>query len=195
MIAAVLLVLIAVLAFIMFNTPPKGMPKAEEEAALTKLLGRKLNLSDKPVQKEYILFNGKYVSFMYPADAKPFDEQNKPEGAYFDKTALESFTFSLESPFLWVSVSVLPLPSGVNSLGDYSGIRVRQLDPATYKQSEISLSGNNGLQYEKPESSAGTEKEAFFDVNKRIYMVHVQGSNKDNVVSLYAKIISSLKFL
>jgi hypothetical protein len=186
---------VVVFAFVLLNKPPKSMSKAEQEAALTKLLGRKLNLSDKPVQKEYGLFKGKYVSFAYPNDAKPFDDQNKPEGAYFDKTALESFTFSLESPFRWVSVSVSPMPKGLNGLEEYPAIRVRQLDPTTYKQSEIISNGNKGLQYETPDNSSGTEKEAIFEVNNRIYTIHVQGGSKDGVANLYNRIISSLKFL
>lgn len=182
--------------FILLNQPGPKMSKAEQDAALTNLLGRKPNLTDSAsVPKQYVQFNGKYVSFVYPSDAKPFDDQNKPTGAYFDKSALESFTFSLDNPFMWVSVSVSPSPVGMTRLEDNPAIRVRQLDPGTYKQSEITLGDNKGLQYEKPSSFAGTEKEAFFEVNNKFYMVLVSGSNQDDVVSLYNKILSSFKFL
>jgi hypothetical protein len=189
-------VVIVAAFFILLNQPGPKMSKAEQDAALTNLLGRKPNLTGSASSpKQYIQFNGKYVSFVYPTDAKPFDDQNKPAGAYFDKTALESFTFSLQSPFMWVSVSVSPVPSGMTRLEDNPAIRVRQLDPGTYKQSAITIDGNKGLQYDKPSSFAGTEKEAFFSVNNKFYMVLVSGSNQDNVVSLYNKILSSLKFL
>jgi hypothetical protein len=195
LIIIIFLVILAVFAYIMLNKSAQGLSQAQRDAALAKLLGRKLNLSDKAPSKEYIPYKGKYVSFMYPKDATPFDEQNKPEGAYFAPNALESFTFSLSNPFLWASIEVLPMNTGTKSLEDYSGIIVRKLDPNTYKQSNISIAGKKGLQFDKKTVSSGSDKAAFFLVNSRIYVVYVSGSSANDLLILFNKLTSSLKFL
>ncbi len=191
----IIFIFAAAFAYIMLNKSAKGLSQAERDAALSNLLGRKLNLSDKVVQKDYVLHNGKYVSFIYPKDAKPFDEQNQPGGPYYSKDALENFTFSLQSPFLWGSIRVLPNTPGMSRLEDYSGIRVRRLDPNNYKESEITINGVKGLQYESINISSNTKKEAFFYLNNRIYFVLSEGNSKSDLVNLFEKVVGSLKFL
>lgn len=195
LIISIIAVFILIFAYIMLNKSSQGLSQAEKESALSKLLGRKLNSGDKSVGNVYIQYNGKYVSFVYPKDANPFDEQNKPGGAYFAKSSLETFVFSLSNPFIWASVQVLPNTSGTNNLEDYSGIRVRQLDLSTYKQSSIEINGYKGLLFDKAEITSGTEKTAFFLVNNRIYTVYVSSTNKNNLKTIFDRILSSLKFL
>ena len=193
LIVATVAILGAIFAYIMINRSAKGLSETERNAYLTKLLGRKLNLTGKTTQKEYTTYNGKYVSFIYPKDAQPFDDQNKPGAPYYAKNSLDGFVFSLGNPFLWGSVQVVPNTSGTDRLEDYSGIRVRLLDPNTYKESPVVVGGNKGLLFDKFDVSSGTEKIAFFLVNNRIYTVYVQGNSKEDLETLFNKMLTSLK--
>lgn len=192
---AIILILIAAFAFIIFivlNRQTRVLSQAEKEKALANILGRKPVLSDSAAKVKYTEFKGKYISFMYPENAQRFEGAEK-EGPYFDKTALESFTFSLSNPFLWTIIEVIPAPAGVYKLEDYSGVRGRQFDPG-YKQSTVSANGQTGLEFNRAGNS-GIEKTAIFFLNGKIYSFSVQGGDSKAVDSLFIKIISSLKFL
>lgn len=178
--------------YIMLNRTSQGFTQAERDKALTALLGRKLKLTDTKTDPDYTEYKGKYLSFSYPSNTKPFDDQNKSDGPYYSKSSLDGYIASSENPFLWMSVQVYKADQG--GLEDYSAIRVRELDPNTYQKSDVVINGVKGLLFIKTGASIGKQKEAFCLVNEKIYMILVQSSSEDLLNTVFNKITSTIKF-
>jgi len=189
LLAAFLIVILA-WVFVFLNFSPKPLSQNQKEQALTKILGRKPNLTDNTL-KGNVMFKGKYVSFYYPAAAKIYI--TKLNGQVVNPTDLESLIFDLSSPKIAFFMEVVPVPITVQILNDYPGVKLRQIESNIYKQSQITAGGLNGLLFEKI-SNTGNEVTAFFYKNGKVYSFSSQGGDIKEVESLSENIIVTVKF-
>jgi len=188
-----LIIIIAVFSvFMVLNRSTKPLTETEKEQALTNILGRKINLTEKVATQGYLQFKGTYVSFVYPASAKII--VSIVNGKVQEKSGLDQFSFSFDSPSIYAFTEVVKANSNELTLTDYPGIRLRQAEAETYKQASITADNQQGLSFEKHDNS-GFEKTAFFFVNGKIYSFSVMGGDLKAVEALFNKIILSVKFL
>ena len=83
-----------VLAFYILSQPPKEkLSKEFKERSITKLLGRKAQLEDKTGVKGNTTFDGKYISFDYPARALEYAYRDP--GNASNNSRLEDFIFDI----------------------------------------------------------------------------------------------------
>lgn len=191
----VLFLIIAIAVFSVFmvlNRSVKPLSEAERQQALTKILGRKINLTEKSAPQGELQYKGKYMSFVYPSSAEII--VSTINGKVLEKSGLEQFSFSFDSPKIFVFIEVIQTNSNVLTLTDYPGVRLRQAQPEIYKQASIVADNQQGLSFEKHDNS-GFEKTAFFFVNGKIYSFSVMGGNLKAVGALFNKIVLSVKFL
>lgn len=178
-------------AFLILNRPSSSLTKAEEEQALENMLGRKVNTEVTPVAVGNTLYQGKYVSFMYPkAGKEAVDLYNGKPVAHDD---LGDFSFDIASSNLHFFSEVLTF-SGT-TFSDSPGVRLRQSQPAIYTQSAITADGQNGLAFLSFDSDNGYEMIGFFLVNGKIFTFGVQGPEQQAVKQLFDQIIPTIKFL
>jgi hypothetical protein len=187
-----LLVAVFIAGFIILNRSASSMTEKEKVQALTNILGRPVVLQEKKVPTGDIIYQGKYVSFLYPAAAEKFIP--KVNGTPIPSQDLEDFYFSLgDNPRINVTSTVTQASSVETNVVDDPSVRLRQSQKDIYKQAAITADKQNGLAFEK--ISGGIEKTAFFFVDNKIYTFSVSGSDQKNVADLYNKIILSVKFL
>jgi hypothetical protein len=188
---ALILIVAMLSVFLILNRTTKTMSKAESEAALAKMLGRKPNLDVKNTPTGNVLYKGKYVSFMYPAIATIYTYRDP--AAASDKTEIENFSFDISDPRLVCNFSVEQNLSNNISLDDISGVRLREDKSRGYQQSEILADGQKGLAF--TQSGDQSEKSGFFIVNSKIYSLSVTGNDIKEVVNLFDNIIKTLQFV
>lgn len=188
----VLLVAVFVAGFIILNRSASPLSQKEKEQALTNILGRPVVLKEKSVPTGDVKYQGKYMSFLYPAAAEKFIPSFN--GTPIPSKNLEDFNFSLgKDPRIDMTTTVSKASSVETGVADDPGVRLRQSQKDTYKQTEVIADNQHGLSFEKNDQVI--EKTAFFFVNNKIYAFSVSGSDQKNVTALYNKIILSLKFL
>lgn len=187
-----LLVAVFIAGFIILNRSASPMTEKEKVQALTNILGRPVVLQEKKVPTGDITYQGKYVSFLYPAAAEKFIPKLNATPA--PSKDLEDFYFSLgQDPRIDVTVIVVQASSVETGVADDPGVRLRQSQKDIYQQTTVTADNQNGVAFEK--INGGIEETAFFFINNRIYTLSVSGSDQKNVTSLYNKIILSVKFL
>lgn len=187
----VIIVLVSIISvYIFLNRASKIMSQAEKEAAIAKILGRKPNLTD-DTPKGDTTYQGKYISFMYPARAKIYTYVD-PNFAQ-NESLLETFSFDIDNPRLIFNFSIVENTGNLPNVSEISGVKLRQDKTRGYKQSEVAADGYNGLFFEKDGSKS--EKTGFFLVNNKIYSFSIQSSDSKAVNELFNKIVSSVKFL
>lgn len=187
----VIIALIFVAVYIVINSTAKTLSEKEKENAITKILGRKPNLSDTAPQGNKV-FKGKYVTFIYPAAAKIY--AIRLNGQPVKQTNLENFIFDLDSPRRSYYMEVVAVPKTVQSVNDSPSVKLRQIEANIYTQSNISLGGLAGLSFEK-KSNNGNELTAFFYKDGKVYSFSSQGNDIKAVRDLFDKIIATVKFL
>jgi hypothetical protein len=189
-ISFVLLILIlAGIGFYILSLPPKeALSKDFKQQAITKLLGRKAQLDAVPVKEGNTRYNGKYISFEYPAKAIVY--ALKDPGFASSSALLEDFSFDIKSPRLILNMAVLGNSGRQLTVNDNPGVKLRQ-NSGSYKEQLITIDGQEGKVYEKNDEP---EKTAFFLVNDKIYTISVTGSSFEEVVSLADDILKTVKF-
>jgi len=193
LVALFLVVVIAVFSvFMVLNRTTKPLSEEEKQQALTKILGRRLNLTEKAPSQEYIQYKGKYVSFAYPSSAEKIT--SIINGKEQEKSGLEQFSFNFDSPKVYTFFEVIQANSNELTLTDYPSVRLRQVQSEIYSEASVTADNRQGLSFEKHDNS-GFEKTAFFFVNGRIYSFSVMGGDLKAVETLFNKLISSIKFL
>ena len=182
----VIVIIGGIASFLVLNHTSKPFTKAQEQAALVKMLGRKPNLQDAPSGS--VLYNGKYASFSYPAMAKIYNDKNSASV----KTNLETFSFDIENPRLICNFSVMENNAKLSDVTEISGVMLRQDKSRGYVQSSIDVEGNSGLAFALGGDSP--EKTGFWLFNNRIYTLSVTGSDYTSVVNLFDNITKSMEF-
>ncbi len=187
-----LVVLLALLsAFLILNRTSKPLSKAEEQAALAQILGRKPNLDVKNPPTGNVLYQGKYTSFLYPAMAKIYTYKDPAELA--NKAEVESFSFDIAAPRLIFNYSVVQNPPNLLTLEDIPSVRLREDKTRGYEQSDILADGQKGLAFVRIDVQSA-EKTGFFIVNGKTYTIAVTGNDSKEVANLFDNIISTLQF-
>lgn len=177
--------------FFIFNSPARELSKSEEEAALTQILGRKPNLTDTSPKGD-ILYKGKLISFLYPANAKIYIP--KLNGKVLPKDSIDSLIFDLTSPKIAFFMEVDTQSKSVQTVEDFPGVRLRETESNIYHKKDILVDGQKGLVFEKQDNT-GLEKTAFFHKDGKVYSFSFQGADSIEVENLYSKIMASVKFL
>ncbi len=189
LIAVIFVFIAAVVVFL--NRPVKNMSNSEKEAAIAKILGRKPNLTNNTItgDKEY---KGKYVSFVYPASALIYTQ--KINGEPVKQTGLEYFSFDLDNPKIIFSMETVGVPDAVQSVEDYPGVKLREIENSLYIKNEVFVGGKKGFVFDKS-SDNNFEKTAFFYFEGKVFSFTISGTDQKGIDNLYSKIISSLVFL
>jgi len=189
----ILILLILAVGYFAFLVAPKSLSQQQKEQDLAKILGRAPNLNGKPVRQGDVLHQGKYMSFYYPAQSVIYHQMLN--GQQIDsKNSLEFFEFDMEEPRLLAVTAVIQVSSVIQGITDFPGVRLRQSQPDMYQQSNRTAGGQNGLVFDKKDST-GYERTAYFYINGKIYSISVQSANKSKLTEIFNKIMLTLKFL
>lgn len=187
---SIVIVLIVVVVFSILNRSTATLSEKEKEQALSKILDRPVNLTEKYIPRGDVVYKGKYMTFSYPASAIKYVQM--VNGKPIRSLALEDFSFDMDNPRMYIVTVVLPAPS-VSSVLDNSGVHMRQSD-ASYKQTKITVDGKDGLIFEKL-SDNNFEKIGFFLVKDKFYSFAIQSPDPKAAGDLFNRLILSLKFL
>jgi uncharacterized protein YpmB len=189
-----IIIIVAVfgIVFVILNRPSRSLTGAEKQQALENILGRKVNTAIVQPVEGNNLFQGKYVSFMYPKAAKEFIALENGKPVKFND--LGNFSFDIKDTNSHFFSQVL-IFSG-QSLTDYPGIRLRQSEPDVYTQSTIiSSEKQTGLAFTNYDMQLGHQVTGFFLVNGKIFTFSVQGPDEKAIKSLFDQVIPTVKFL
>jgi hypothetical protein len=178
-------------ALLVLNRTTKTMSKAQEQAALAKMLGRKPNLDLKDAPTGNVQYKGKYGAFMYPAMAKIYTYRDPSVVA--NKAELEIFSFDIADPRLIFYFDVNNNPGNLTNIDDIAAVKLREDKTRGYQQSEILADGQRGLIFTRIDLQS--EKSGFFIVNSKIYSISVTGNDSKEVENLFDNIIKTLQFL
>jgi hypothetical protein len=187
---SIVIVLIVAIVFSMLNRSTATLTEKEKEAALSKILDRPVNLTEKYIPTGDISYKGKYMAFSYPASAIKYVQTIN--GKPVKQLDLEDFSFDMDNPKIYI-VTVVLNASSANSVLDNSGVKLRQSD-TSYKQTKIIADGQDGVAFEKLADN-NFEKTGFFLVRGRFYSFAIQSPDPKAAGDLFTRLILSLKFL
>lgn len=186
----VLLIVAGVIAFYIFSQPPdQQLSEQFKQDAATKILGRKAQLTEENVPVGNTKYEGKYLTFEYPAKALVY-EYKDPNFAS-NSSRLEDFSFDIKTPKLVFNLQVLENPQ-LASIDDYPAVRMRSNPSSGYKESVISADNTSGKAYLKDGSEP--EQSGFFLKNNKIYSLSITGVSSDEVQKLFSQIVGSVSF-
>lgn len=178
-------------AFYLLSQPPKeSLSDDFKQKAITKMLGRKAQLTQIEEKKGKVAYNGKYISFDYPAKAVIYNY--KDPGFASSSSLLEDFSFDIKSPRLIFNLAVLKTSGKLHTIDDDSGVMFRKNSPGQYKDVSRPINGYVGRIYERDDENP--EKTAFFLVGGRFYSISVTGNSFDDIQALADNILKTVKF-
>jgi hypothetical protein len=187
-----LIVLIALIAggvYYFFKPLDQRLTKQDKEQALTKLLGRKVDLSNKGPQKDRE-YKDKYIKFAYSGVASIYDYQDPSFAS--GSGLLASFSYDLRNPRVVFNYAAKSKPE-YHNVDDDSSYRLRTLPERGYKKSTVHLDNYDATLFTKNEFPT-SERSLFMLKDKVAYSFVFTGSDSkylDTVVSLFS---SSFKF-
>lgn len=182
-----LIILAGVLAFYILSQPPKDKLSEEfKKAALSKLLGRSVNLTD-DTPKGLALYDGSKILFSYPAKAVPYDYQKVKSEKSGD---LDSFSFDIKDPKLVFNLTVKA--TGAKTLSDIPAVRLREERGYEYKKNQSTMDGISGVVYFK--TGRNPEASAFYLRDGNVYTISITGSQAEEINKLFSSVVSSAKF-
>lgn len=185
-----LIILLCGVAFYVLSQPPKEKLSEEfKDEAVTRLLGRKAQLSDETLAGD-AQFKGKYISFIYPAKALVYKFRENSSSS--NSASLEDFSFDLKEPTVTFNLNISKNSSNLSNVSEIPSYRLRELRDHEYKKSQIKVKSVNGVSFLKKEN--GFEKSAFFLYNNMIYTISVTGIEESSTLALFEKVISSASF-
>lgn len=178
------------IAFYFYSLPPKEKLSDEfKEEAVTKLLGRKAQLDEKNVQTGNTLYDGKYITFSYPAKALPYEYKDTNFAS--NSSVLDSFSFDIKTPRLVLNLQVLENSSKLQRIDDYPAARLRKDRAYEFDKKEVILGTHKGLRFTKRTSPP--EDTFLFLSQNRIYSIAVTGSDPEEVEKLGTEVLKSAK--
>jgi len=180
---------IALVAYILEKPSVARLSQKEKEAALTKLLGRKVNLNEKNVPKGNVEFRGKYISFWYPKKAIKYE---KTDPSFASSSALLDFlSFDIKEPRTIFNMVVVKNDANIQTIDDDPGVMLRR-NSTSYKESKIIAGGLEWKVYEKKESQQ-SEKTAFLLHKNRLYSIAILCNDIEELQVLFGDILRSVK--
>lgn len=178
-------------AFYLLSLPPKeSLTKDFKEQAVSKLLGRKAQLDVVAEKTGNTTYNGKYITFDYPAKAVIYTYKDPSFAS--SSSLLEDFSFDIKEPRLVLNLAVLQNNTHMSSIDDNPGVMFRKNNPGQYKEVLQTVDGVSGRIYERNDETP--EKTAFFLVKNRVYSISVTGTIFDEVKGLSDAILKTVKF-
>ena len=180
---------IALVAYILEKPSVARLSQKEKEAALTKLLGRKVNLNEKNVPKGNVELRGKYISFWYPKKAIKYE---KTDPSFASSSALLDFlSFDIKEPRTIFNMVVVKNDANIQTIDDDPGVMLRR-NSTSYKESKIIAGGLEWKVYEKKESQQ-SEKTAFLLHKNRLYSIAILCNDIEELQVLFGDILRSVK--
>lgn len=190
LIVLTLIILSGAVVFYILSLPPKDKLTEEfKKKALTDLLGRQVNLTD-DTPKGDTEFDGKYISFKYPAKAVIYTFRENSTSS--SSGALEDFSFDIKEPKLVFNLRVSSNNTNISDVSDFPAVRLRESRLYEYKKSDFLIGKSRGVAYAKDGQEG--EKSGFILNGNEIYSFSVTGSNTDAVSDLFDSVVSSSKF-
>jgi hypothetical protein len=186
----VLAIFVLILAglFAYYSVPrQEQLSQAQKEQKLTDLLGRKVDLSDKKPQADK-KFEGKFVSFMYPADAVIY--AHREAGSTGTLGSLESFSYDLKSPKVVFNYQVF---SSIKSLDDLPSFRLRALAERAYVSENIAVKEFSGTLFKKDEGQI-SERSLFVYKSDKAYIFVLTGSDPETLDGVMDFLTGTLEF-
>lgn len=167
------------IAFDKFATQKSVLSSEEKKEAMAKILDRDPVVEAK-AERTWQTFEGKYISFSYPTDAKVYKKNPA-------SSVLENFSCGVVSPRVNLTVQVV---QGAD-ISDSPAVGLRRNDTKVYKGKEGSIKGYGGIVFTKNESD-GAEKAAFFAKGGYIYSIVVSGYQLDPVEEMYQEVVETV---
>lgn len=181
----ILILLLGGIGFYILSLPPKEtLSKEFKEEAVTKLLGRKANLNPEAIPAGNTQYNGKYISFQYPAKALIYT-YNKDT-----KRNIEDLSFDIKSPKLIFNMTVTDHSGTFN---DVPAASLREQRLYEYKKSEPVVDNTKGIVYFK--SGQSPEKTGFFIANGKLFTFSVTGTVDVEVGKLFDEVVATVSFV
>lgn len=163
------------------------MTKAQKEAAVAKILGRKAQLDVVANKEGNVLYDGKHISFQYPAAATIY-EFSTPLAT--GSSMIERFEFDLKSPKVYSLVQVSNNTANFASAGEISAAMLRHTQPNLYKEDEVGLGDVKAKVFVKKED--GAEKSYFWIYKNKMYSFVFTGPDLSSIEEQSKKVISTI---
>jgi hypothetical protein len=168
---------------------PGNLTQAERDKALTKMLGRKVELSPTTASTAWVKHTGKYLSLLRPQAATEYTA-DKAEIAK-NTTILEKIDFGQTHPRLTIVVLVTNA-NGATKVDDASGVGLRKNQPKEYTQKPVKIGPYNGLRFVKKD---GTEDTSFLYANGRFYSFAVSGGQGVDLEDTTNRLLESVELI
>ena len=190
LVASILLLVVAFLFYVYSQPSKEKMSDEFKQKAVTKLLGRKAQLSDDNIPTGDTEFKGKYITFKYPAKALIYKFRENSSSSI--SASLEDFSFDLKDPNVIFNLKVTRNSANLTNISDIPAVRLRELRDYEYEKSQIDTKKINGVAFFKKIN--GIEKSAFLLHNNMVYTISVTGVEESSTLALFDKVISSISF-
>lgn len=184
-----ILLIIALIVTFIYYSRPAGAPltESQKQQALTRLLGRKVNLSND--KKADATYDDKLLSFNYPGSAVIY-EYRDPSLANI-KSIVGTFSYDIKIPKAVFNYVSEERPE-MKSLDDDSSYRLRTLPERGYQKSAVHVSGVDGVLFKKDDPT-GSERSLFILYRNTFITFSLSGESGelDRILTL---LTSTLKF-
>jgi len=185
----IILILFGAGAFIYFSRPAgSNLTDNEKTQALTKLLGRKVNLTDD--KRSDATYEDKLLSFKYPGNAVIYEYRDPSVKA--NKSFLYTFSYDIKIPKTVFNYSA-ESRSEMQTLDDDSSYRLRTLPERGYQKSAYKLGGVEGVLFKKDDSTS-SERSVFILHKNILYTFVFSGSDPETLDKVLTLLSSSAKF-
>jgi len=190
LISVLIIVVAGGVAFYFFSQPPKdGLSDEFKKEAVTKLLGRKAQLTRENIPDGNVAFEGESISFLYPARAIPYEYRE--ESSQKNTNVIEDFSFDMKDPKIIFSLKVASNTSGINDVSDIPAGRLRQDRSGEYIEEKEIIGGEAIISFYK--QTREPEKTGFIITPDRIYTISITGNIAEEVESLFDTITSTIE--
>lgn len=159
-------------ALLLYSPGKTALTDAQKQAALIKLLGREPILSQAIRNSGVIQYDGKHLTFSYPAVA-----QNYPSNTVNNSTfVLENKEFKESNPRYHFIVQVVQYPNAM-TYGAIPSIHLRRTQTNIYTESPMAIDKNQGIAFVS--QTDGYEKDAFLLYNGLLYTFVITGGDPE----------------
>lgn len=182
-------VVVSVSIYLMLLPEAHPMTDSEKQQAVSKILGRQANLTDKKPEGN-TEYKDDYLSFSYPAAAAEY--KYRDPGFASTKGLVSSFSYDLHDPRVVFNYSAVSNPS-VNSLDDDPSYRLREDPSRGYRMSKITIDNVPATLFQQ-DNSQNSEATLFIFYNKTLFTFATTGPDSAALTSIITLLRSSLVF-
>lgn len=176
-------------AIVIYSPKQTVFSAHDKQVALQKLLGRNPIITENIRPTGTIGYDGKYVSFLYPAAAQDYSyNDNNVKGSTF---VLESKEFKESNPLYHFIVQVIKQSDQIKIYDDVPSIHLRRTQTDKYQESPILIGQEQGVAFIS--ESEGYEKDAFLLHNGLLYSFVITGGNA-KIEKIHTQVVKSAAF-